>query len=114
MATIMALFAGCFLIEGEARADTIMIGAVLSMTGKTSYVGKVQAKTLAMLADGINARGGLRGQKIELIILDSQPVRRAHRGPEEIAIRDCPVRIAFLLFDRYSIRPVRNSEGMES
>lgn len=52
-------------------ADTIKIGAIFSVTGGASFLGAPEAKTVEMLAEQINAAGGINGKKIELIIKDS-------------------------------------------
>jgi len=51
--------------------DAIKVGAILAVTGPASFLGAPEAKTLQMLADEINAKGGIKGSKIELIIKDS-------------------------------------------
>jgi len=51
--------------------DTIKIGAILAVTGPASFLGAPEAKTLQMLTDEINAKGGIKGSKVELIIKDS-------------------------------------------
>lgn len=53
-------------------SDTIKVGAIFSITGPASFLGAPAQKTVEMLADQINAQGGLHGRKIELIIMDSQ------------------------------------------
>ncbi len=52
-------------------ADTIKVGAILSVTGPASFLGAPEAKTLEMLADELNKKGGINGKKIELLIKDS-------------------------------------------
>ena len=52
-------------------ADTIKIGAILSVTGPASFLGAPEAKTLEMLVEDINAKGGIIGKKIELVVKDS-------------------------------------------
>ncbi len=54
-----------------ALAGTIKIGAIFSVTGPASFLGAPESKTLQMLVDDINAKGGINGNKIELIIKDS-------------------------------------------
>jgi branched-chain amino acid transport system substrate-binding protein len=49
----------------------IKIGAIFSVTGPASFLGAPESKTAKMLADKINASGGVLGQKLELIIKDS-------------------------------------------
>jgi branched-chain amino acid transport system substrate-binding protein len=52
-------------------AGTIKVGAILSVTGPASFLGAPEAKTLEMLVSDINAKGGVNGTKIELIVKDS-------------------------------------------
>ena len=53
-----------------AVADTIKVGAILAETGP-SFLGVPEANTLRMLTEELNARGGINGNTIELIIKDS-------------------------------------------
>lgn len=53
-------------------ADTVKIGAILAVTGPASFLGAPEAKTLEMLVEEANARGGLGGKKVQLVIKDSQ------------------------------------------
>ena len=67
-----ALLLMCTLIVSPVFAkDAIKVGAILAVTGPASFLGAPEAKTLQMLADEINAKGGIKGSKIELIIKDS-------------------------------------------
>jgi branched-chain amino acid transport system substrate-binding protein len=52
-------------------AETIKVGAILAVTGPASFLGAPEAKTLEMLTEELNAKGGVGGRKIELIIKDS-------------------------------------------
>jgi branched-chain amino acid transport system substrate-binding protein len=52
-------------------ADTIKVGAILAVTGGASFLGAPESKTLQMVADEINSKGGVQGRQIELIIKDS-------------------------------------------
>lgn len=52
-------------------AEPIRIGAILSVTGPASFLGAPEAKTLEMLVEEQNRKGGLLGRKIELIVKDS-------------------------------------------
>jgi branched-chain amino acid transport system substrate-binding protein len=64
--------AGSFAMNGAALAqDKIKIGAVLSVTGPASFLGDPEAKTLKMLADEINAKGGVLGKQVEIVVYDS-------------------------------------------
>ncbi len=55
----------------SAAQDKIKIGAVLAVTGPASFLGDPEAKTLKMLADDINKKGGILGKQIEIVIYDS-------------------------------------------
>ncbi|HSB30738.1 MAG TPA: ABC transporter substrate-binding protein, partial [Candidatus Sulfobium mesophilum] len=52
-------------------ADTIKVGAILAVTGPAAFLGAPEAKTLEMMVEDINKKGGVKGKKIELIIKDS-------------------------------------------
>ncbi len=57
------------LIAGQASAQ-IKIGSVLSVTGPASFLGDPEKKTLEMYVEEINAKGGVNGQKLQLIVYD--------------------------------------------
>ncbi|MHC4458874.1 MAG: ABC transporter substrate-binding protein [Planctomycetota bacterium] len=65
----------CLFIFGmlitPALAD-FKIGAVFSVTGRASFLGDPEKKTAAMIAEQINAAGGINGQKLELIVYDDE------------------------------------------
>jgi branched-chain amino acid transport system substrate-binding protein len=54
---------------GEACAQ-VKVGAVLSVTGPASFLGDPEKKTLEMYVDAINAKGGVNGQKLQLVVYD--------------------------------------------
>ncbi len=67
---LMAVVAvGLFAVP--VMAETIKVGAILAATGPASFLGGPEARTLEMLAEEVNAKGGINGNKIELIIKDS-------------------------------------------
>ncbi len=73
---IMTWLAGaaflCAFLPTISLADTIKIGAILAETGPAGFLGKPEAKTLQMLVEQVNARGGVAGKhKVELLIKDS-------------------------------------------
>lgn len=63
-----ALAAGMSLTP--ALAQDIKIGAVLSVTGPASFLGDPEEKTLKMYVEEINAKGGIKGRKLQLITYD--------------------------------------------
>jgi branched-chain amino acid transport system substrate-binding protein len=60
-----------FLSCKKQAGETIKIGAILAVTGPASFLGAPEAKTVQMMADEINAGGGIGGKNLELIIKDS-------------------------------------------
>lgn len=56
-------------LAAPALAD-IKIGSTLAQTGPASFLGDPEAKTLQMLVDEVNAKGGINGEKLELVIYD--------------------------------------------
>jgi branched-chain amino acid transport system substrate-binding protein len=54
----------------HAASAQIKIGAVLSVTGPASFLGDPEKKTLEIYVDEINAKGGVNGQKLQLIVYD--------------------------------------------
>lgn len=55
---------------GLAQAQDIKIGAILSVTGPAAFLGDPAEKTIKMYVDEINAKGGIKGRKIQLITYD--------------------------------------------
>jgi branched-chain amino acid transport system substrate-binding protein len=51
--------------------EAIKIGAILAVTGPASFLGAAEARTAEMLVEDVNASGGLRGRKVQLIVKDS-------------------------------------------
>ena len=54
-----------------AESKPIKIGALFSVTGPASFLGAPEEKTARMLVDEINASGGVKGQKVELVLKDT-------------------------------------------
>jgi len=52
-------------------AEELRIGALLSVTGPAAFLGAPEARTLEMLAEQANARGGIAGHKVRLIVKDT-------------------------------------------
>jgi len=68
--TASAVFALCALLSASPVSAQIKIGAVLSVTGPASFLGDPEKKTLEIYVDEINAKGGVNGQKLQLIVYD--------------------------------------------
>jgi len=68
---VLAVCAVLVAAGPAAAADTIKIGAILAVTGPAAFLGAPEAKTLEMLAAQVNAAGGIKGMKVEVLIKDS-------------------------------------------
>ena len=69
--SLCALTAACLMTAGPVWAETIKVGALLAVTGPASFLGGPEARTLEMLVEEANAKGGIGGNKIELLVKDT-------------------------------------------
>jgi branched-chain amino acid transport system substrate-binding protein len=53
-------------------AAPIRIGALFSVTGPASFLGEPEKNTLELLVKELNAKGGIKGSKVELVVYDTQ------------------------------------------
>ncbi|BEH10269.1 MULTISPECIES: ABC transporter substrate-binding protein [Geobacter] len=75
MNRIFAVIVGIvgLLVAGIASAaEPFRIGALFSITGPASFLGEPEKNTLEMLVKDANARGGIGGRKLELVVYDTQ------------------------------------------
>ena len=56
-------------LTGAAHAE-LKLGASISATGPAAFLGDPEAKTLEMLVEELNAKGGINGEEIELVLYD--------------------------------------------
>ncbi len=77
-------------LSGAAAAqETIKIGVVQPLTGPVAYDGNIYANTVKMLVEDMNAKGGVLGKKIELVIEDGacNPAQSVNAA-EKLVVRD--------------------------
>ena len=86
--TLAATAASLFAL-GTAQADTIKIGVNEPLTGVVAAAGTHVVNGAKIAADVINAKGGINGKKIELVIEDnkSNPTEAAN-ATEKLIVRD--------------------------
>ncbi len=58
--------------SGPAKPPEHKVGAVISLTGPASVWGEPMRNSMNLLADGINAKGGIGGVPLKLVILDDE------------------------------------------
>ncbi len=63
-----------------ADQQQVNIGISLSLTGKYAPFGNMQKKSYDLWQDTVNAKGGLLGRKVNLIILDDQSLEEKAKG----------------------------------
>ena len=71
---VMSLCVAAFTFSCKGTgsdADTITIGALFSVTGPASFLGAPEKKTAEMVVEEINAKGGIAGKKVRLIVKDT-------------------------------------------
>ena len=56
----------------DSKVDKIKVGLIAPMTGNFAVLGISQRNSLQVVADQINAAGGIGGAKIELVVRDDQ------------------------------------------
>lgn len=72
-----------------AASDEYRVGCIFSVTGPASWLGEPEKKTAEMLAEKINAAGGINGHKIKLYIEDDQADNtRAVNAAKKLINRD--------------------------
>ncbi len=70
-ASVLAAIGLAALTAGAPQASArIKIGAVLSVTGPASFLGEPEKKTLEIYVQDINAKGGVNGEQLDLIVYD--------------------------------------------
>ena len=78
---ICAAFSRRFVLAGAARfvfqpcrqaQDTIKLGLVAAMSGQSAKSGEAIVRGLSIAIDEINAKGGVLGKKLELIVRDDE------------------------------------------
>jgi branched-chain amino acid transport system substrate-binding protein len=62
----LSVFHGC-----KREKGTVKVGAIFAVTGPASFLGLPESRTAEMLVEEINAKGGIKGMELELVIKDS-------------------------------------------
>lgn len=108
---ILGLVAPLLAGLGTAAAQTIKIGAVLTLTGDVAAYGIAQMDALILARDMINEAGGVLGQPIELIIEDSRGDKNgAINAVSKLTSRDRVLAIVgpTLSAEMFAVGPVAN------
>ena len=68
--TFISLIILITAVQLYAEDETIKIGALFSVSGRTAFLGIPEKETVEMLVEQINEKGGINGKKVEVIIYD--------------------------------------------
>ncbi len=68
---VLLLAMTLMVVSPVLAKETIKIGAILAVTGPAAFLGAPEEKTLVMMVDDINKKGGIKGHALELIVKDS-------------------------------------------
>ena len=70
---VLTFVASLAILAGSAlAAPPIRIGGLFAVTGPASFLGEPERNTAQMVVNEINAAGGVKGRKLELIAYDTQ------------------------------------------
>ena len=86
---VVAVAASLALAPLASAQESVRIGVVQPMTGPVAYDGNIYVNTVKMLVDDLNAKGGVLGKKIELVIEDGacNPAQSVNAA-EKLIVRD--------------------------
>lgn len=69
---VLFLVLGLLPASGLMAASVYKVGGIFSSTGRASFLGDPEKKTMEMMIEKINAAGGIDGHKLEAVIYDSE------------------------------------------
>ena len=91
LAGLVFLWTGC---ASKVKQEPYVIGGIFSITGPASYLGSPERNTMEMLAEAINAKGGIKGHPLKLVIYDDEgDVTKARLHAEKLLQKDKAITI---------------------
>ncbi len=70
--TVLFVFHFVFTFVSLVKADEIKIGAFLPITGDMARIANIEKNSLLLAVDEINARGGIKGVPLKLLVKDTK------------------------------------------
>ena len=67
---VAVLLLAVVLCGGVMAAENVKVGIVLPLTGAQAKFGEIEKRSFEMAAEEINAAGGIKGSKLELLFED--------------------------------------------
>lgn len=68
----LLILTGLIGVRDLLAAEPIRVGALFAITGPASFLGEPERNTLEMLVKEANAKGGIKGHRVELVVYDTQ------------------------------------------
>lgn len=68
--SLCLLFVAGLLLAGASPAAAVKVGIVLPLTGAEAKFGEIEKRSFEMALEEINKKGGIKGEKLELIVED--------------------------------------------
>ena len=69
LAGLGLIFLGC---GGAQKSAPYVVGGIFSISGPASYLGEPERNSMEMVAEAINAKGGINGHPLKLVIYDDE------------------------------------------
>jgi branched-chain amino acid transport system substrate-binding protein len=69
LAGLGLIFLGC---GGAKKIEPYMVGGIFSISGPASYLGEPERNSMQMVAEAVNAKGGINGHPLKLVIYDDE------------------------------------------
>jgi len=69
LAGLGLIFFGC---GGAKKTEPYVVGGIFSISGPASYLGEPERNSVEMVAEAINAQGGINGHPLKLVIYDDE------------------------------------------
>ncbi len=69
---VAILVVGMIVVPNVCAKETYKIGGIFAVTGRASFLGDPEKKSMQMVVDQINARGGIDGHMLEAVIYDTK------------------------------------------
>ncbi len=70
--TIVWMLGLCLVAGPLGAAETYKIGAALPLTGPAQFLGEAEREAMNMAIDQINGQGGVNGQQLEVLYVDTK------------------------------------------
>lgn len=90
-AVLMALVFAVVMVVGAPAAEKkpLKLGAIFSVTGKASWLGDPEKKTVQMIVEDVNKAGGVNGFPLEVIVEDDEGLEpKAVNAVEKLINKD--------------------------